>query len=55
MEDWIKEVIEFHNRDKDTKLKKINDKWCSTTQCEGGCALCSQYWYKQAKEILENL
>lgn len=54
IEGWVREVIEFHKRDKDPELKKINDKWCGYCGCEGGCALCSPYWYKKAKEILEN-
>lgn len=54
MENWIKKVIEFHNREKDPELKKINDKWCGYCGCEGGCALCSPYWYKQAKEFLKH-
>ena len=55
MEDWARSVIEFHERDKDPELKKINDKWCSCCGCEGGCALCSPHWYKEAKEIVEKL
>ncbi|MCH5167556.1 MAG: hypothetical protein J1F35_06635 [Erysipelotrichales bacterium] len=38
IEDWVNDVIEFHNREKDPELKKINDKWYSYCGCEGGCS-----------------